>query len=427
MLYRLHFTIYFVLSIIHLTLWEKNVYSKIITFKSTSFENGYSICVFSKNKIIHRGNDLPALLVYFSNKGVLQLHKREWFFEGEKQREGDKPAEIKEDNFLGVGYKMWYKFGKIHRDNDLPAVEHSNGSKQWFCKGRRHRDGDLHAVELYSPFFDTHSDIGLNYCVMPKLSTKIWYRYGQKHRPNDLPALERSNGDKEWWDYGSLHRDNDKPASISKNYQEWYKNGARHRENGPSIIETKKRFFSYFRSRHWYEKGNRTKIIDNFSILGIPLFTTFSFENGENGFCEEIFLFIMSFQTYKKNGFLHRENNLPASCFKIFGISLFKDFYENGKLYVKEKIENQTFKHFKESGEYILNSFNDKPSKVYQNGTKEWHKDNILHREDDKPAVVYQNGDCEWWIEGKRHRIGGPAVVYKNVQCWYVDGDFLNV
>ena len=29
--------------------------------------------------------------------------------------------------------KIWYKNGKLHRDNDLPAIEYSNGDKVW-CK-----------------------------------------------------------------------------------------------------------------------------------------------------------------------------------------------------------------------------------------------------------------------------------------------------
>jgi hypothetical protein len=32
-----------------------------------------------------------------------------------------------------------------------------------------------------------------------------------------------------------------------------------------------------------------------------------------------------------------------------------------------------------------------------------------LHREF-KPAVIYPDGRKEWWLNGKRHRVGGPAV-----------------
>ena len=41
--------------------------------------------------------------------------------------------EVKED-LLG---KHWYKNGKKHRDNDLPAVECKDGSKHWYNDGFR--------------------------------------------------------------------------------------------------------------------------------------------------------------------------------------------------------------------------------------------------------------------------------------------------
>ena len=36
--------------------------------------------------------------------------------------------------------------GKIHRENDQPDVEHSDGTKYWYQHGKRHRDGDKPAV-----------------------------------------------------------------------------------------------------------------------------------------------------------------------------------------------------------------------------------------------------------------------------------------
>ena len=42
----------------------------------------------------------------------------------------------------------------------------------------------------------------------------------------------------------------------------------------------------------------------------------------------------------------------------------------------------------------------------------------ILHREDG-PARDYFNGDKEWWVNGNRHRIGGPASEYKDCKRWF--------
>src|ERR1039458_1340274 len=66
-------------------------------------------------------------------------------------------------------------------------------------------------------------------------------------------------------------------------------------------------------------------------------------------------------------------------------------------------------------------------------GTYEWRtgssREGILHRLDG-PAVIRGNGlfsepdgDKEWWVEGKRHRTGGPAVEYENGDNeWYLNG-----
>ncbi len=44
---------------------------------------------------------------------------------------------------------MWYQHGKLHRDNDLPAVIYTNGTQMWYQHGKLHRDNDLPAV-IYS-------------------------------------------------------------------------------------------------------------------------------------------------------------------------------------------------------------------------------------------------------------------------------------
>ena len=37
--------------------------------------------------------------------------------------------------------------------------------------------------------------------------------------------------------------------------------------------------------------------------------------------------------------------------------------------------------------------------------------------------VIYSDGSKEWWVNGKRHRIDGPAVEYANGnKFWYING-----
>lgn len=64
---------------------------------------------------------------------------------------------------------------------------------------------------------------------------------------------------------------------------------------------------------------------------------------------------------------------------------------------------------------------------THENGTKEWYRLDVLHREDG-PAVEYANGDKEWWWRGKRFRIDdGPVAIYGNKEYWYKYGDFEKV
>jgi hypothetical protein len=78
------------------------------------------------------------------------------------------------------GNQFWYKNGKQHRDNDLPASICVNGSQHWFINGKIHRDNDLPAV-IWSD------------------GDQFWYQNGKRHRDNDLPAVIYSNGQQHWY------------------------------------------------------------------------------------------------------------------------------------------------------------------------------------------------------------------------------------
>lgn len=41
--------------------------------------------------------------------------------------------------FIGCSI-CYYKDNKLHRENDLPAVENSNGVLEWYFNGQRHRE-----------------------------------------------------------------------------------------------------------------------------------------------------------------------------------------------------------------------------------------------------------------------------------------------
>ena len=85
--------------------------------------------------------------------------------------------EIKIDKY---GTKFYYKNGKFHRDNDLPAIEYANGGKIYYKNGKLHRDNGLPAIEYSN-------------------GTKHYYKNGKIHRDNGLPAVEYASGRKEYW------------------------------------------------------------------------------------------------------------------------------------------------------------------------------------------------------------------------------------
>jgi hypothetical protein len=100
-----------------------------------------------------------------------------------------------------------YLNGKPHSFNEQPAVVHAN-SKNWYRYGKRHRDADMPAIDCAS-------------------GDKYWYWNGQQHRENDLPAIDCASGDKYWYWNGQQHRENDKPAveCATSGTKVWYIHG----------------------------------------------------------------------------------------------------------------------------------------------------------------------------------------------------------
>ena len=57
----------------------------------------------------------------------------------------------------------------------------------------------------------------------------------------------------------------------------------------------------------------------------------------------------------------------------------------------------------------------------YSDGSKEWFVDGKRHRLDG-PAVEYPDGSKYWYVDGKQHRLDGPASeYYDRSKSWWVD------
>ena len=64
----------------------------------------------------------------------------------------------------------------------------------------------------------------------------------------------------------------------------------------------------------------------------------------------------------------------------------------------------------------------DGPAVELANGDKHWYLNGKLHREDG-PAIEYANGSKSWCLNDKLHREDGPAIEDANGdKCWYLNG-----
>ena len=274
-----------------------------------------------------------------SKQGYIELDK--------KQREDNSIKEYKD------------KQGRLHRENDLPAVIVDKKNKKyekWYKHGFLHRENDKPAVI---------------YGIGTKQGIKEWWYEGKKHRENDKPAVIYPY-EKQWWYEGKLHRENDKPAVIltykgKVKKEEWWYKGIRHRENyEPAIIETD--IYGVIFKKEYFYKGKKQ-------------------ENGD-----------MFFDIFKK---LKKE--YPNVPYKI-------EMYHYDEITGIETLDK--------NGEYY-HSYNDAPSHIsyYSGGSSgrelvfRWHKHGRLHRENDLPAVISERGNKEWWQDGELFREGDKPVI----------------
>ena len=78
---------------------------------------------------------------------------------------------------------------------------------------------------------------------------------------------------------------------------------------------------------------------------------------------------------------------------------------------MKKEYKNESGQFHREDGPAVEGSFG-----------KYWYINGLRHRLDG-PAVVFNNNYKEWYINGKLHREDGPAVEYSDgYKFWYLNG-----
>ena len=77
------------------------------------------------------------------------------------------------------GSLEWQKNGKLHRDDDNPAIIYANGTLVWWKNGERHRDDDKPARVYASGLLE-------------------WFKNGERHRTTG-PAVILPKNSQEYW------------------------------------------------------------------------------------------------------------------------------------------------------------------------------------------------------------------------------------
>lgn len=230
---------------------------------------------------------------------------------------------------LTNGYKEYHVHGKLHRE-DGPALEYTDGGKEYWLNDKKHRTNG--------------------------------------------PAVEFANGYKEYWVDGKLHRANGPAVEHVDGRKEYYANNVRHRTDGPAIVQ---------------QSGSSLYYINGYS-MSKEEYENYSFLQPNAPVGESIYV------DWKG----HRHNTKGPAYIHTNGN---KSWWIHGKLHRV-----------------------DGPAVERSNGVKEYYLNGNLHRENG-PAIERDNGAKEYWLNGLRHRLDGPAIEHINKanSLYYIDGKHL--
>jgi len=343
--------------------------------------------------LLHRDNDLPAIV---HSEGT-----KEWYQHGKVHRENDKPAKIFAD-----GDQYWFINNELHRDNGPAIIKYNGDSKHWYQRGKYHRD-DGPALEL--------SD-----------GTKIWYQHGDKHR-EDGPAVVRSDGVSDYYLNGQL--------VSEQRFLDRLGNG------GTSVLSWREQAYDRF-----ILKDNGDKIYyDSDRKLHNSSGPAIEYGNGdkawyihdkqhrEDGPAVE---YANGSKAWYQNDGLHRTDGPAierADGSKEWWLGSFtyteEEYNEvmggiNTQAWREEPIfESETYRAWKDDDKQFHRE-NDLPAIEYRNGDKYWYFHGVKHREDDLPAIEFADGGKIWYNNGEKHRENGPAQIEPNgAEEWYWNGD----
>jgi len=272
-----------------------------------------------------------------------------------------------------LGNQRWYKDGKLHRDNDQPAVIRVDGTKYWCQNGEIYREDDEKPAMIKKNkehcWVEKHV-YGLITVYHQEKWKEVWTGLPSKTLINVvyIPDWYKTfKGIKfEEWIKISL---SNKLYNLENNISKKYRNVSPITKN--SILLTEK-------EEDVYLNGQLDKAVGKTIIRRTV---------DENWFNEKLNENIRHIVSEKLN--------MDGPIIQNHCIN--EEWFKNDKLH---KIDG--------------------PAKKLEKGTEKWFFEGKLHRVDG-PAVTTFTGTKKWYLNGKKHRLEGPALTYLDGRkFWYL-------
>jgi hypothetical protein len=183
-----------------------------------------------------------------------------WYLKGKLHREDDKPAIISISHLCELDYRS------LVLNDDYDSVINTQYRSPveniyYYKNGKKHRTVGPACIEIYHPDPEEPPELRLS-----------WYKNGVLHRTDGPAIIYTRTKSQMWYVNGKLHRINDLPAVINNDsnryYKAWYINGELFRTEGPVITTYKKTWTHIYRSEGYLNNGkviytNYTETVEN--------------------------------------------------------------------------------------------------------------------------------------------------------------------
>jgi hypothetical protein len=306
----------------------------------------------------------------------------------------------------------------LHRNDDLPAVMHSDGTLEWYRHGVPHRENPLLPHRMS--------------CT----GTQTWLDAEKRvHREGGLPAIVDADGTKTWMVRGRYFAEGDNPHVVTKDgVSLWFGEDdkvCRRKEcngsvtlfvDGVAVSEVLMSGSGEIRRHVIDAQGVKTLHSDGvLPALVDAEGTQFWYDHGKlrrpDGLPTKVLASGMELWT--------DDAGVPCRSKTVDGV---ETWYANGIAVREVRVRDGETRHFAiaEDGSKTLHRDGDLPAYVDKECTEHWYQFGNLRRAGGLPTICRVSGVQVWTDEkGVVGRADGlPAVVdaANQVQTWFVEG-----